>query len=72
MTEDLYIPVKKEDKCSLCAVCAEVCPQGAIKIENNDFILDVEKCLGRKMEFCSICVENCRRKILILEEYKKE
>jgi len=72
MTEDQYIPVKKEDKCSLCAVCADVCPQNAITIENNEFILDIEKCLARKMEFCSICVEHCKRKILILEEYVKK
>ncbi|NHI91522.1 MAG: hypothetical protein EAX96_03395 [Candidatus Lokiarchaeota archaeon] len=66
-----YIPVKKQDSCSLCGLCAEVCPQAAIKIENNEFILDVEKCLARKMEFCSICVEHCRRQILVLEEYQK-
>ena len=71
MIEEKYIPVKKTNNCSLCGVCAEVCPQEAITIENNDFILDVDKCLGRKMEFCSICVEHCRRQILVLEEYEK-
>ena len=71
MSEEKYIPVKNSNNCSLCAVCAEVCPQNAIKIENNEFILDIEKCLASKIEFCSICVDHCKRKILILKEYQK-
>ena len=54
MTEETYIPVKISDNCSLCAVCADVCPQNAIKIDEKGFVLDIEKCLARKMEFCYI------------------
>ncbi|MHA1785976.1 MAG: 4Fe-4S binding protein [Candidatus Helarchaeota archaeon] len=69
MSEEKYIPVRKSNNCGLCSACADVCPQQAIEIEEGEFILDVDKCLSRKMEFCSICVEACRRQILVLEIY---
>lgn len=43
-----------KDKCTLCGKCVEVCPQKAIKIENNVLTTDMDKC-----NFCGECVIYC-------------
>ena len=47
-------PVFKKDKCTYCGICAEVCPFGAIKVENSSWTQNVNSCFG-----CGVCVENC-------------
>ncbi|PKM59850.1 MAG: ferredoxin [Firmicutes bacterium HGW-Firmicutes-4] len=41
------------DDCNLCQLCAEVCPVGAIDIENSRLI-DQEKCIT-----CCACIKSC-------------
>jgi hypothetical protein len=47
-------PVFKKDKCTYCGICAEVCPFGAIKVEDNSWTQNMKSCFG-----CGVCVENC-------------
>lgn len=41
-------------KCVLCGTCVKVCPQNAIKIENNILTTDMDKC-----DFCGLCEIYC-------------
>ena len=43
-----------EDKCINCGVCAKVCREGAIKIEDGKVILDQDKC-----NYCGRCAFSC-------------
>lgn len=45
-------PVVKN--CVGCTLCSRVCPSGAIKIEGNEFIIDLKKCI-----FCGNCAFYC-------------
>jgi uncharacterized Fe-S center protein len=47
-------PIFKKDACTLCGVCAEVCPFNAIKVKNDSWKISNRKCFG-----CGVCVENC-------------
>lgn len=42
------------DKCTLCGTCVKVCPQGAIKIEDNILTTDENKC-----NYCRQCELYC-------------
>ncbi|MEL7648352.1 MAG: trans-4-hydroxy-L-proline dehydratase activase [Sedimentibacter sp.] len=42
------------EKCVLCGNCVRVCPEGAVKIENNSVTTDMDKCSG-----CGKCVTYC-------------
>lgn len=46
-------PVTKEDTCTVCGTCADVCPTAAISI-NGSVATKVELCIR-----CSACVKNC-------------
>ena len=41
------------DKCTGCAACLEICPVGAIKIENEKAVVS-EECVD-----CGACVSQC-------------
>jgi len=47
-------PIYKEDACTYCGVCAEVCPFDAIKIKENKWKQNARNCFG-----CGVCIENC-------------
>lgn len=49
-TEMLY----DRKKCVLCGTCEAVCPEKAIRLENNRMVTDVDKCT-----FCGKCVTYC-------------
>lgn len=42
------------ENCTLCGRCAISCPEGAIKIENNSVITDINKCT-----LCKKCTDEC-------------
>ena len=46
-------PVTKEDKCTLCGVCADVCPTAAISIDHG-VATKIELCIR-----CCACIKNC-------------
>jgi len=49
------------DKCTLCGVCAEVCPIDAIKL-NNTVITNKEACI-----WCCACVKACTEEVRIFD-----
>lgn len=62
------------DKCNLCGTCVKVCPQNAIKIENNKLTTDYDKCNHCRQ--CEIyCIKGARQvvgKEYTVEEVLKE
>lgn len=42
------------ESCIKCMTCTKVCPSGAIKIEGNEFNIDLNKCI-----FCGNCAFYC-------------
>jgi len=52
------------DKCTKKGICAEVCPTGAINIENTN-IIDKEKCIS-----CCACIKNCPENARTIKESK--
>jgi len=49
----------KQELCSLCGTCLEVCPTGAIKKVGNAIKLSQRKCIG-----CYVCYNNCPNKAI--------
>jgi len=47
-------PELNEDKCTGCAVCAEVCPADAVKMKNERPVFNLERCIG-----CAECIAMC-------------
>ncbi len=50
--------VERPEECVACGLCAEVCPVGAIEVEDR-VRLDEGRCVG-----CSLCVQACPRRVL--------
>ena len=55
-------PEIKAKKCSMCLICAESCPFGAITISDNIKTVDRNKCLS-----CYFCFYNCPDKAIYLK-----
>ena len=51
-------PIFQKD-CTKCGTCMKVCPSGAIKIKDNDFIFDLKKCI-----FCGNCSFYCPNNVI--------
>lgn len=47
------------DKCKKCLRCEQICPQGAIDVNNG--IVHADQCLG-----CGLCIPACREQALIM------
>jgi ferredoxin len=63
--------IRVEEGCTLCPVCTNVCPTGAVRRvrEGEEYVLylQVEACTG-----CGACVESCPPQVIRLEEASKE
>ena len=63
--------IRVEEGCTLCPVCANVCPTEAVRRvrEGEEYVLllKVEACTG-----CGACVESCPPRVIRLEEAPKE
>jgi len=57
-------PVTKEDLCTVCGTCAEVCPTAAISIDGS-VATDVELCIR-----CCACIKNCPESARVWENDK--
>ena len=55
------MPVVKD--CIKCGTCMKVCPTGAIKINNDKFIINLEKCV-----FCGNCSFYCPVKAIKMSD----
>lgn len=55
-------PVVNSD-CSKCTTCMKVCPTGAIKIQENEFKIDLKKCI-----FCGNCSFYCPKGSIIMSK----
>jgi len=52
-----------KEKCNGCGLCIKACPFGAIKVEKNLAIIDLNIC-----NLCGACVEVCKFSAIILEK----
>lgn len=58
------VPIVKD--CIKCGTCIKVCPAGAIKIEDDKFIINLNKCI-----FCGNCQYYCSsRAIKMSDKYE--
>ncbi|MEM2089732.1 MAG: 4Fe-4S binding protein [Candidatus Pacearchaeota archaeon] len=53
-------------KCIKCGLCADYCPEGAIKIFNNKVVIDYDYCKG-----CGICAAECAVKAIAMSREEK-
>jgi uncharacterized Fe-S center protein len=56
-------PAYKEDKCTSCGVCAELCPFNALNVDNNSWKKSNRKCFG-----CGVYIDNCKENALEYED----
>ncbi len=53
-----FTPVIDDDLCSVCGICAEMCPMEVIKSKEEagrtEMAIDLEYCIG-----CGVCAANC-------------
>ncbi|MBM3713600.1 MAG: DUF362 domain-containing protein [Actinobacteria bacterium] len=47
-------PYKNNEKCTLCEICVNTCPEKAVILKNQDLIFDYKKCIR-----CYCCSEMC-------------
>lgn len=57
-------PVTKEDTCTVCGTCADVCPTAAISM-NGSVATQVELCIR-----CCACIKNCPTGARVMEDSK--
>ena len=56
-------PVHIKDKCTLCGICAELCPFNALTVKNDKWVYKKHLCFG-----CGVCVNVCENQALKFEE----
>jgi ferredoxin len=61
--EGVLMPAKvKVEECVACGACVDVCPEGAIAVEDVA-VIDVKKCLD-----CGACVDECPNNAISVDE----
>ena len=58
------VAVVDSEKCTGCGICADVCPAGAIEV-NEQAVVNDEACTG-----CAVCVSECPNGAIILAQKK--
>ncbi len=48
------IPIIEKEKCTACGNCADICPPGAITLDNEAVCIAADLC-----EECGFCVTQC-------------
>lgn len=59
-------PVVIYSKCTGCGTCAQVCPEGCIKIIKKKSNINYDYCKG-----CGICAKECPQKAIYMEKEEK-
>jgi pyruvate ferredoxin oxidoreductase delta subunit len=62
-------PIYDFSKCTRCGLCAVFCPEGCIRIRENDkyYEADMYYCKG-----CGICAEECPTKVITMIPQEEE
>jgi uncharacterized protein len=60
---DSSYPTYQKGACIYCRVCAEICPFHAIKVDEESWEYNEEKCFG-----CGACVDACQSKALSFQD----
>ena len=47
-------PVIDQESCKKCGICRDVCPDDAVKVEDEQYEIDYDFCKG-----CGICAHEC-------------
>lgn len=63
MPANLVAPIINENLCNACGTCIDVCPTGAIYVEDNNILTNVELCIR-----CCACVKNCPNGARVVED----
>jgi len=56
-----YVAEVDAERCESCGACVEICPFGALSMENDLALVDADRCMG-----CGVCVANCPQGALAL------
>lgn len=62
-----YVAEVNKALCIGCGTCTNVCPFGAIRIEDGKTIVDWDKCMG-----CGVCEAKCPKGAIKLKRDKKK
>jgi ferredoxin len=57
-----YVAELDRTTCVACGSCAEVCPFGALNVQEQTLAIDAKACMG-----CGVCVAACPQDALSLE-----
>ena len=55
-----------EKPCTGCQSCVRACPEGAVRVEDKHFVVDLEFCKG-----CALCVAVCPVNGLAMKEEER-
>ena len=58
----IQFPKVLTEKCTACGICIDVCPNGAIVMENGKAIVNNDFCRN-----CNVCIKACPADAIILE-----